>query len=159
MKKVITEDVALERAELLCARSEQCSYDISVKLSRWGLSADAAGRVLTSLQSSGFVNDERFARAYVREKYLFSRWGRRKISAALYAKRIDKNIIADALEEVDMRRYASNAFKVMATKLRMLPADMELPDKRNRLIRFGISRGFETSLVMKIVESDRLWES
>lgn len=159
MKKPMTEEMAVTRLETLCARSEQCSFDILKKLERWGITPVAAKRILAGLAEAGFVNDERFAKAYVRDKYLFSRWGRLKITAGLYAKRINKETIAIALHEIEIRRYAANAFKVLTSKLHSLPQEMERSEKRQRLLRFGISRGFETSLIVKIIESKKLWDS
>lgn len=159
MKKPITEEIAVMRLETLCARSEQCSFDILKRLERWGITSVSAKHILSGLTEAGFVNDERFAKAYVREKYLFSRWGRHKITAGLYAKRINKDTIALALYEIEIHRYAANAFKLLASKLRSLPQDMERSDKRQRLLQFGISRGFETSLIVKVIESKKLWES
>lgn len=158
MKKTISPESALTRLEALCARSEQCSADCLAKMKRWGLSDSASRAILDDLVGRRFVDDIRFARAYVRDKYLFARWGRRKIVAGLYAKRIPRDIINEALGEIDIRRYASVAFRLLAAKRRQLPADMPLFDARRRLLAFGMARGFETALVIKILESTKLWD-
>lgn len=150
---------ALMRLEDLCARSEQCSSDLRRKLSQWGISSADADSIISQLTDNRFLDDSRFARAYARDRYLYAKWGRRKIITGLYAKRIDKSTIEDALEEIDMRRYAAIAFKTIASKLRQLPDEMTGFEKRQRLIRFAVGRGYEISLISRILESSRLWQS
>lgn len=159
MKRQMTPRQALVRLEEQCAISEQCTYDLQQKLYRWNIAKPVADKIITRLVDNRFVDDQRYAMAYTREKYLFSKWGRHKIATGLYAKRIPKNIIDDSLDSIDNRQYALIAFKVIAGKLRMLPNDMPRFDKKQRLLRFGISRGYETSLIIKILESNRLWKS
>lgn len=158
-KKTIRSEAATLRLEDLCARSEQCTYDLRRKLAGWGLSASESERILRQLADNRFVDDSRFARAFVRDRYRFAGWGRQKITAGLYARHIDKDIIEEALNEIDVRRYAAVAFKAMVSKLRQLPEEMEQRDKRMRLMRFAVGRGYEMSLIIKILESERLWES
>ena len=86
-KKPITEQEALQKLSALCARAEHSSGEMLEKMRRWQLSEDAHERVLDRLIDEKFVDDERFARLFVREKIRFDRWGRRKIEQALYQKR------------------------------------------------------------------------
>lgn len=150
---------ALIRLEDLCARSEQCTFDLRRKMSQWGIPSADADSIILHLEENRFLDDSRFARTYTRDRYLYAKWGRRKIITALYAKRIDKSIIEDALSEIDMRRYAAIAFKAIASKLRQLPDEMPGFEKRQRLIRFAVGRGYEISLISQILESSRLWQS
>lgn len=159
MKRQITPQQALMKLEELCARSEQCIYDLRQKLFRWGIAADISDKIIQELVDSRYVDDRRFAQAYTRDKYLFAKWGRKKIISGLYAKRIDRDIIDYALKAIDNREYAQIAFKVIAGKLRTMSEELEPFEKRQRLFRFGLSRGYETALVSKIIESKRLWKS
>ncbi|MCM1482714.1 MAG: RecX family transcriptional regulator [Muribaculaceae bacterium] len=155
-RKVPTEAEATARLEALCAKSEQCTYDIRDKLKRWGVPTATAEAVIRHLTQASYVNDSRFASAYVRDKYRFSCWGRRKISAGLYAKRIDRDIATRALDEIDVKEYATIAFRTVKAKLRSLDrTDMRLC--REKLLRFGMARGYETKLLLKILDSRSLW--
>ena len=100
-RKEITPDKALARCEALCARSEQSSGDIELKLVKWGLTKEQAGSVLQRLIDGKYVDDARFARAYVREKFRFSGWGRVKIAYNLRLKHIDNDIVTEAMDEID----------------------------------------------------------
>ena len=158
-KKPMKPEVAMLRLEDLCARSEQCTSDLQRKLSNWGISKSDSEKIISHLIDNRFVDNNRYARAYVRDKYRFSGWGRQKIIAGLYSKRIDKSIIEEALSEINLKEYASIAFRAIASKLRQLPDELSRADKRQRLIRFAASRGFEIALIIKILDSDRLWHS
>lgn len=156
-KQPMSADAALARLEELCARSEQSSHDLRQKLVRWGVEPAAAEEVMASLIDRRFVDDARFARAYVRDKYRFDRWGRMKIVSGLIAKRINREIIDEALQEIDVREYARNCFRLLQAKLRQLPDGLERYEQRQRLLRFGAGRGYEAALIVKILDMEKLW--
>lgn len=152
----MTPDKALERLQTLCARSEQCSSDLRKKLSKWGVTGRDADNIISDLEKSRYLDDARFAVSYVRDKYRFAGWGRHKIISGLLVKRIPRQYIDDALAEIDLKEYAGIAFNALAGKLRTLDrTDMKVC--REKLLRFGVSRGYETSLVLRIIQSKRLW--
>lgn len=157
MKKPLTPDAALERLEELCSRSEQCTDDVRRKLYRWQIEPDEADRIVDSLIDNRFVDDARFARAFVRDRYRFAGWGRRKIRAALAVKRIPSSTVSEAMDEIDGALYQRKAFAALQAKLHGL--DRSDPRAcREKLLRFGLSRGYETDLVIRIIESRRLWQ-
>lgn len=157
MKKPVTPQQALVRLETLCARSEQCTEELRRKLASWKLDAQTSEKIIRRLEENRFVDNDRFARSFVHDKYLYSGWGRRKIASALYARRISPETIDNAMATIDVVRYGSLAFKAMKLKLRQLPDSLSREEKRIRLLRFGTGRGYETALVVKIINSDRLW--
>lgn len=157
MKKPMSADAALVRLEELCARSEQAVSEVRQKLFKWGIPESEAEKIVESLVDRRFVDDARFAEAFVRDKYRFARWGRHKIRLALIAKRIPRDYIAESLQAIDNQEYARMAFASVQSKLRSLPTDMEPGEKRQRLYRFAIGRGYESSLVVKILSSKSLW--
>lgn len=149
MNKRLTAQEALARLEELCARSEQCSYEVEQKMFRWGVDASSRAAVLDSLIAGRFVDDERYARAYVRSKFRFNRWGRRKIAVGLAAKRIPRSVAASAMhEEIAPEEYEA----VLVSLLRSRARGMERPldyENRSRLGRFAMQRGFEWSAIEK----------
>lgn len=150
---------ARARLEELCVRSEQCSFDLRQKLIRWGVERGCHDKLIEALTSARFVDDGRFARAYVRDKYRFDRWGRMKIVRGLMAKRIDRATINEALEEIDSKEYALNCFMLLRAKLRQISADAERYEAKQKLLRFGAARGYEASLLIKLIDNERLWAS
>lgn len=150
-RQPLSEQQAQERAEQLCARAEYCIDDISTRLRRWGLDPAAAGRVVSSLLRGRFIDQERFAQAFARDKVLYSGWGRAKIAAALRAKRVEQQVIALALESLDPEDYANMMTQVLQAKARGL--DMAVAGDRMKVMRFAASRGFEAAQAAAILRS------
>ena len=84
-RKQISKDNARMRLENMCARSEHCEWELKEKLKRWMISSADAEEILMVLRKGRFYDDRRFASAYVRDKMLYNRWGRRKIVYGLMA--------------------------------------------------------------------------
>lgn len=156
-RKQITRDQARIRLEELCVRGEQCRADLVAKLSRWGV-ATPYDDILDSLAERRFFDDARFARAYVRDKYRFDRWGRMKIVSSLIAKRISRSDIDAALSEIDIKEYARNCYSILLSRRRQLPADMSPYERRQRLLRSAAQRGYEPSLIIKLLDNAKLWD-
>lgn len=155
-RKRISAANALARLENLCARSEHCSYELGEKLRQWGVAAEDSARILKRLHDARFFDDERYARIYARDKMLYNRWGRRKISLGLYAKRIDPDIISEAVDSLDEEDYMATLTAVLKSKARSVP-EGNTYEGRTKVYRAGIARGFEPQLVSGIIKSGVLW--
>lgn len=149
-RKTITAANALTRLQDLCARSEQCTYDLMQKMRRWGLGSSDAEKVMEQLYEGRYCDDRRFAEAFVRDKALYNRWGRRKIALALHAKRIPSNLASDALDTIDPDEYIGNLRALARAKARTLGPLDDYAEKA-RLFRFLASRGFEPDLISRTV--------
>lgn len=140
---------ALAGMEALCARSEQCSHDIRTRLRRYGFPEETIAEIIDTLKSGRYIDDARFAHAYVRDKYIFARWGRRKIQAGLIAKRIDRYVISDAIDgEIDLDTYITNLRDLLRSKSRTMKKPITFTDSQ-KLLRFAASRGFEPDLIIE----------
>lgn len=130
----------LERYERQCARMEYCSSDIRRKaLKALGGDADAAEKIVASLVKDGFVDDRRYAGAFVREKSALQGWGEAKLRFMLAGKGISRDVIAEALTEIDAEKASARLEKLLQAKARTLEGD---PAFRLKLLKFGLSRGF-----------------
>lgn len=146
MKLTPEQDQVYNKAALLCSRSEKCTSEILEKLRLWGLSEEESGVVIRKLISEKYIDDERFARAYVKDKYRFNHWGRQKIEFMLRSKKISPEILELAFEEIEEERYSEGLCKLIADKARSVKAKDQY-DKRNKLMRFALGRGFESNKV------------
>lgn len=152
MNKRLTTDEALVRMEMLCARSEMCSYEVEQKLRRQGFTQGESEKIIDSLTDRKFIDDRRFAAAFTRDKYRFARWGRRRIAMALRKKRIDSDVIDEALEEINQDEYTA----VLRSLLKAKAAHMDRPlsyDDRVKLFRFAVARGFEPQLISSLLKA------
>ena len=150
-KKVLSRDQALLRMADLCARSEQCPYDICRKLLLKGMAAADVESVIAELSDRGFLDSARYAGCFARDKVKFAAWGRLKIRAALAAKRIPSAQIAEALASIDDEEYLEALHRAARAKVASL--DLSLRDDRAKLFRHLLSRGFEPDAVTRIVNN------
>ena len=150
-KKPITEQEALQKLSALCARAEHSSGEMLEKMRRWQLSEDARERVLDRLIDEKFVDDERFARLFVREKIRFDRWGRRKIEQALYQKGVASSISRRVLDEVDDEAYVAELKKLIAAKRRSVQAESDY-EMRAKLTKYALGRGFDYNVIRQCID-------
>ena len=148
---IISPEKALTRAQAICAKQERCSNDIRLKLIQWQIAASEAEKIINKLVSDGFIDDERYARMFVRDKSKFNKWGPIKISYTLKSKRIPDNIIESALQEV-ISDDDKSLKELLRRKLKNLKAKSPY-ELKVKLIRFGVSRGYEYEVVNKILSS------
>ena len=151
MRKEITPSQALSRAAAWCSRGERCTADVRAKLDAWGLNVEDADAVMESLAADGYVDDLRYAKAFAGDRARLSGWGRVKIAYALRAKGIADAAVREALDGVDDDDYAASMDKAMSSKARLMTEDDRLKRKA-KLIRFGVSRGYDYGAVARWVE-------
>lgn len=151
-KKPLEASKARLRLEEQCSRAEMCSSEAMEKMRRWGVPQPEAAIVLKELLASRFIDDARFSRSFVRDKYRFAKWGRRKIVFALKQKRICSDDILQALDEIDMAEYQEILSHVLAHKSRAMP-DSGSYEAKMKLLRFAVGRGYEADLALKIIKS------
>jgi len=152
MKQISVKE-ALVRLETLCARSEQSTGEAREKLRRWGITSDDADKIIDSLVNRRYIDDARFARAFVRDKIRFSKWGRIKVAQKLREKRVGAEHIAAAFDEFDPDEYMKVLAEVLDGRLRRNPVLIADYEGRTALYRFLLTRGFESSLAAAAIRS------
>lgn len=150
-RKPITPDNAYLRLATLCARCEQAEGDLRKKLHDWGVGTNDANAIIMRLKQERYLDNERYARAYCRDKLRFNGWGRLKLSFMLKGKGIEQDIIDAALSEIDNEQYAHILNDALEAKAKTLKSeDPQL--SRAALLRFAASRGFEPAIIYKAVD-------
>ena len=141
---------ALNKAMALCARREYCSGEISVKLDSWDLNSSEAKSVISTLIKEDFINDKRYSEAFVRDKYRHNKWGKVKIAAHLKAKNISSGLISSALASLDDDQYRQMVKDTLDLHRKFIKAKNEY-DLKGKLLRFGLSKGFESHILYDIL--------
>lgn len=137
------QNIAYEKAALLCSKSEKCISEVQEKLKLYGLSEDESEPVVAKLISEKYIDDERFARAYAKDKFRFNHWGKQKIAFMLRSKNIAPEIMELAFAEIQEEKYSDELQKLLTDKEKSIKAKDKY-DKRNKLMRFALGRGFES---------------
>lgn len=156
-KKIVRRDKTPDQAYAallrLCARSEKSSGDALRLMQRWGVTPAARESVLRRLIAERFIDDRRYAEAFVRDKIRLSGWGIRKIRATLRQKGIAADIVEETLAALDPagmeERLANRLEKKMRTT--RFKDNYEL---KTKLIRYGLSLGYDYDSVL--AAADRL---
>ncbi len=141
---------AYSRAAVLCSRAEKSSESIFRKLTDWGLEEIESFPVIERLISEKFIDDERYARSYVRDKFRFNKWGKIKISYQLKAEKINSQVIEMALEEIDETDYKDILEKIISEKDKKIKSANHY-DRKAKLFRFAQGRGFEPELIYSVI--------
>ena len=152
MKEVTEQGAYLQLAQL-CARSEHCQHELTEKMRRWGMSDEAQARVMARLVGERYVDDERYARAVVRDKIRYNKWGRRKVEQGLWAKHIDDDIRERVLGEVGDDEYLSVLRPLLQQKRRSVKADSDY-ELNQKLVKFALSRGFTYDIIRQCISGD-----
>ncbi len=152
MKQKTEQDAYLTLAAL-CAQAEHCQWEMLEKMRRWELPEEEQARVMQRLVSERYVDDERYARAFVKDKVRYNKWGRRKVEQALWQKHIDDDIRQRVLDEIDDDEYLAVLKPLLQQKRRSTKAanDYELNQK---LVRFAVSRGFTFDIIRQCLDVD-----
>ncbi len=131
---------SLSRLQKLCSKAEYCRADIYRKaLKDLDGDAEAASKLVDSLVEDRYIDDSRYALAYVREKALLQGWGPVKIRYQLRAKGVPEEAIRAALEDLEPEKTTDRLDRLVAVKARSLQGD---PQIRLKLLKFILSRGY-----------------
>lgn len=151
MKNECTVEEARLKAEAYCAMSEHCTDDVCRKLEQWGAPLAAYDSILEHLKKEKYVDDARYAIAFVKDKYRFNQWGRMKIVQALRLKQIASVEINQALEEIDDTEYSDILMSVIRRKLPTIKAVNDY-ERKGKLVRFAAGRGYEVEKILQCLK-------
>ena len=149
----MTADEVLYKLAAKCSVSEQCLSDIEAKLAKYDLTEEEKTRILRHLVEEKYIDDGRYAEAYVRDKYRFNKWGRIKIAQGLRMKGIDRETIDTAMEAIDEEEYLDILRGLIQSKRRSTKGKNDY-EVNGKLIRFATGRGFEFGAIRQCLNGD-----
>lgn len=147
----LTPDQVLDKMAKYCAYQERCVKDVRDKLKTFNLPQEEKNKILDYLLDNRFVNDERFAKSFVRGKINQSGWGLNKIRFHLIQKGIAKDIIDEALGRTDEEVYRQRLIDILKTKSKTIKAETDF-EKKRKLAAYAMQKGFEASLVWEVLK-------
>jgi len=132
------------KLEAFCAYQERCTQEVRTKLERLGADESLSMEVIKLLKENRFLDDKRFVEAYVQGKVRIKKWGRQKIKAALFQKRIDAKLIQEGIYAfISDEEYQLVVESLIERKNRELSSEKNPQIKKQKLMRFLLSRGFQ----------------
>jgi regulatory protein len=149
-KKKLKQDAYREMCRY-CASQERSYRQVRDKLRKLGYAGSDAEEILSELIAEGFVNEERFARAFASGKHKINRWGKAKIGLELRRKGLSPRNIEIALDSIDPDEYEQTALELILKKLDSLDRSAV---SRNKIYRYMVRKGFESALVIALLDRE-----
>ncbi len=140
----------LQAIQHYCAYQERSQQEVRDKLYSMGLHRNDVEKTIADLITKGFINEERFARAFAGGKFRINGWGKIKIRNALIHKKVSPQCINLGLDGIDERDYSASLKKILSQKLNT-GMEKNILLKKNKAARFALSRGFEPELVWEVL--------
>ena len=149
--KITDEKIALAKAEHFCAYQERAQQEVRDKLYEWGLWPEAVENIIVKLISENFLNEERFAKAYVSGKFKQKKWGRIKIKQGLKLKKVPDALLKKSLQKIDAEDYIKTLVSILNKKSALL-TEKDPYKRRYKLQQYAMSRGFESDLINDVLK-------
>lgn len=145
-----TEEEALKKMMQYCSASEHCRSEAAEKMQRWGIPYATIDRIIARLEAEDFLNEERYCRAFIHDKYSIDKWGKQKIAQALYVKKIPSRVYQTMWGVINREEYENNLRRLLETKKKSIHADSEY-ERNAKLIRFAVSRGYDLEDIRRFI--------
>ena len=153
-RKTLTPEQAHVKIRHYCAFQERNHAEVKTKLSTMGIGWTAINEILSKLIEEGFLNEERFANAFVGGKFRMKGWGKKKIEMELRKKGIATYSIQKALrDEIDPQEYEKTLMKLMQKKWTGIKGQgITVYVKQAKVRQYFLSRGYENNLISKVLK-------
>jgi len=148
----ISKAEALKKIEHYCAYQERCHKEVNEKLKSFGLFKSDRDELIVTLIDSGYLNEERFVRAFIRGKFNQKNWGKLKIRNELKIKGIHDNLIERLLSEIDEKEYHEKLKKLLIKKSKEIKGGT-VYSKKHKLFSYLYSKGYESNVIGELLEA------
>lgn len=148
----LTEQNALYRAAAYCSKAERCEYDVRKKLVAWEQTEEEQNRIIKRLKTEKYLDHSRYCRSFINDKVKYNKWGEKKIIFELRKRMISEQDYAPFLEELTTDDFEEQLIHILKVKNRTTKAKDDY-DRKTKLIRFALGRGFSMDLVIKCAEN------
>jgi len=145
-----TVDEALQKLMHFCAYRDRSQKEVETKLDEMRMIPEAKEKIIITLMQENFLNEERFARSFVRGKFRIKKWGRIKITQELKKKEISSPIIKLGLSEIKESDYRTTLYELAEKKLNLINEPNSFK-KKGKLADHLLRKGYESSLVFDCV--------
>ena len=151
-QKTYSVDEAQKKLEFYCSYQERCHKEVYDKLKSMRMIPEAIDIIIVHLLQNNFLNEERFAKAFVSGKFRIKKWGKHRLTLELIKKGLNKTIIKLALNEIEDVAYL-NAFHALAEKKAETIQETNTQKKKKKLADYLLYRGWESHLVYEKINA------
>lgn len=151
----LSQELAFEKLKRYCAYQDRCHNEVRTKLISLKIYGDDLEEVIAELINLDYLNEERYACSYARGKFRMKKWGRNKIKQQLQARRVSAYCIKKGMAEIDEEDYFSTLTEVI-TKAADKYAALDAYGRKDKVIKYAYSRGFESSLIFEVIKQKEI---
>lgn len=142
---------ALHKAAAYCSLSEHCISEVMSKFSYWGTPQSFQEKIIQFLVREKYIDENRFAEAYAKDKFRYNKWGKIRIRTELKAKKVEDTTIESALATINEKEYREMIVKLAQEKEKGITYRNEY-EKKGKLYRYLSGKGFENEYIGKILK-------
>ena len=152
---ILDKKAALMKAEHYCAYQERAQQEIRNKLYDWGLHSADVENIISELITTNFLNEERFAMAYVSGKFNIKKWGKIKIKQGLKLRKVPDRMITKALNSINYDDYLQVIQDAAEKKLRTI-TEKDPYKRKHKLMTYLMGKGFESDVILSVLKDNNL---
>ncbi|MDD2611397.1 MAG: regulatory protein RecX [Bacteroidales bacterium] len=142
---------ALAFAAAFCSTAEHCKSEVLDKTSKFELNPEEQSKLIQRLQQEGFLNEKRYVKAFVGDRFRFNKWGKVKIRYALKQKRVSNELIDEGMDAIPDEDYKEMLMTLLRQKRPSIKSKTNY-ELSGKMIRFAVGRGFESALITKCLK-------
>lgn len=146
LQKTYTVDEAQKVLENYCAYQERCHKEVKAKLKDMKMIPSAIDKIIVSLIEQNYLNEERFAKAYVRGKFRIKKWGKVRLIRELKFREISKYAIDTAMKEIDETEYDQVLDELIIKRIDQVKEKNSFK-KKKKVADYLLYRGWESHLI------------
>jgi len=146
---------ALAKLMKFCVYRERCHQEVQDKLNKLQMIPEAQEQIIIKLLEDDFLNEERFAKAFVRDKFRFQHWGKYRLKRELKQRNISDYLIKKSLNQIDSQAYRESLEQLLEKRLRSIHDTHPLKIKR-KVVNHLLRKGYEADLIYAILREKGL---
>ena len=144
-RKTYSVDMALSKLQKYCSYQDRCHKEVFQKLKEMRMIPEASEKIIAALVDGNYLNEERFAMAFVRGKFKIKKWGKRRLKSELKQRNISNYLLCKSLKQIKDEEYDAT-FEALANR-KAASLNGTLPIKKKKLADYLLYRGWESHKV------------
>ncbi len=135
-----------------CLYRERCKKEVYEKMQLLKIHISNQNKFCKQLVEDGYLNEKRFAKAFVHDKFLLKRWGKNRITFELKLKVISSDFIDEAMVQIDDETYENTLFYLAEKKWNLLVNEENHFHRIIKTKNYLVSKGYEFDKIDKIIK-------
>ncbi|MEZ4911251.1 MAG: regulatory protein RecX [Saprospiraceae bacterium] len=141
-------DIAIVNIKRYCAVQDRSHFEVRTKLLQHQVYGLTLEEIMADLITEGFLNEERFAKSYIRGKFRMKGWGKIKILQGLKLHKISDYSIREGLKEIDDNDYLATVQDLILKRIKGNITTLDSHVERQKVVQFVMTKGFEVDIVL-----------